>query len=123
MGMPCSEEGRIAKSWVECPEDSGETARKTVVCNVSELAQAIADAIGEGSGGGGLVCDYKVVNIVGGTPLTVMTDEMDNICDFEVLDENNNKIEIGSRKTGPTTVELCSNVSLNNIQVYFTGDQ
>ena len=45
MSIPCNEEGRSAKSWVECPEDSGKTARQTVVCNVDELASAIALAM------------------------------------------------------------------------------
>lgn len=125
MGIPCNAEGREHKSWVECPEGSGETARKTVICNADELAQAIADAIGTvgGGGNGTMTCDYKVVNIVGGIPLTVSTTEIDNICDFEFLDDQNNKIELGAKKTGPTTIEICSNVSLNNVQVYLTGDQ
>ncbi len=121
MALPCTKETREYKSWEECPEGSGLPARRTTLCNVDELACAIAEKLAEV--GGTMICDIKVVNVVAGVPLTVTSNEIDNICDFEILDANGNKIELGTKKTGASTIEICSNVSLNNIQVYFTGEK
>lgn len=118
---PCNEPARQAESWVECPPGSGKPARNTYLCNYEELAQAIADKLPSG-GGGALDCDNKVVDIIGGTPLTVTTTNLVNICDFKILDEFGNEIDISAKLTGATTIELCSNVSLNNIQINITGE-
>ena len=104
-------------SYNDCGD--GTPAKQTLLCNVDELAQAIADAVG--SGDKSMKVETEIANLVVGTN-TIVSECLNTITDVTFFDELQNQIEIAYKILAPgNQVEVCTNLDINNVTIRLEG--
>jgi len=106
-------------SYTDCGNDT--PAKQTVLCNVDELANAIAEAIGDTGGGSDLKCLRDVFNLTANTPLTITFPAISVICSVEFEDSNGNEIYLSEKAVG-NQLTVCSKQDLTNILYKVIGE-
>jgi len=85
-----------------------------------EVAFNVVAEITANGGGGDVTCEKGIFNLIGGVPLTILAQNIIEICDITFYKDNGKQVFI-SYKNLNTSVEVCANKTLMNLTYKMEG--
>jgi len=68
-----------------------------------------------------MICEKGVFNLIANIPLTIMANNIEDICDATFYQDDGKKIFISYTKTTLTTIEVCTKKTIANLEYRLEG--